>query len=86
MSSHVAERLGGHDAHSRLELFSFLKDLYDLRSKAVHSGDLGRQQKNAAEMLEKGLAVCADLIRAVIGKGGIQNWPAILTGGETPDP
>jgi hypothetical protein len=77
--------LGGRDADSRRELFLFLRKIYDLRSNAVHRGDIDRSQ-TTAEALQKGLTVCANLIRRAIDRGEIiSNWPAILTGAGIPE-
>ena len=81
--------LGGDDVGSRDRIFRLLRELYKLRSAAVHKGDLGhlkkRSKKAPADVLEQGLTVCAELIRTAINKGRvIQNWPTILLGGDAP--
>jgi len=80
-----AALLGG-DKPERLENFELLKEAYDLRSKAVHSGELKPKIKNrlTKETLEQATDVCAQIARMLIDRGSFPNWEEdYVIGGET---
>ena len=73
--------LGGGTLEERRERRKLLKQVYDLRSRAVHSGTLNRQQ--AGEILHEGSVLCANLIHRVIEQGSMPSWDDLIL---TPDP
>lgn len=68
----------------RLETFKLFKKLYDLRSKAVHSGALkSTGEADTAKTLKKGSELCAHVARKLIERGSFPNWDAeYVIGGE----
>lgn len=72
--------LGGGSLEKRKENHKLLKQVYGLRSRAVHSGTLNRQQ--ADKILHKGSVLCATLIRRVIEQGSMPDWDDLIL---TPD-
>ena len=80
--------LGGN-SQERLEIFKHLKSVYDLRSKAVHTGNLAPKSKNEPphETLEKATSICAQLARKLIDRGSFPNWEdEYVVGGQGRDP
>jgi len=66
--------------------FYRLRELYDLRSKAVHKGDISGNGIKLpdlpkipyTEFLEDGARLCASLITAIIEKGHLPNWDDVI--------
>jgi len=68
--------LGG-TKQERLEVFNLLKDAYDLRSAAVHTGRFGKDKKRGLsppQVLEKAAVVCARIARKLIEHTTFPNW------------
>ncbi|WP_162913123.1 HEPN domain-containing protein [Rhodospirillaceae bacterium SYSU D60014] len=67
--------LGG-DKAERLKTFNVLKDAYDLRSRAVHSGRLekGKRAMEPKQKLEEANSICASIARKVIERGSFPDW------------
>jgi len=71
--------LGGNH-QERMQTYNNLKTAYDLRSKAVHSGNLSskKKEKNKRETphetLRKATDTCARLARELINRGSFPNW------------
>jgi Apea-like HEPN len=74
--------LGGDDPQDRAEIQKTLKDVYDLRSRAVHTGRVEPNQKNY-EMIERGTLLCKRLILKMIQADGRVEWSTLLLGGPT---
>ncbi len=64
----------------RERLYIILRDVYNLRSAAVHSGTLSARvsDREADEILRKGLSVCAKLLAAVIDRGSMPEWDRLI--------
>jgi len=63
----------------RLETFDLLKNAYDLRSKAVHSGVLKETRKKgtpAEQILKDATNACTSIARKIITRGSFPNWDA----------
>jgi endonuclease/exonuclease/phosphatase family metal-dependent hydrolase len=54
--------------------FKLLRSAYDLRSKAVHTGLLGKNDEQALATLTDAAHVCAKIARKLIERGSFQNW------------
>jgi hypothetical protein len=54
--------------------------MYDLRSLAVHSGMVEQSQKNR-ETINRGAALCKQLIRKIIDAECCIDWNALVLGG-----
>lgn len=67
-----AHFLGGSRSE-RLDNFKRLKDVYDLRSKAVHSGRLPDKPK-VAETLESSVELCVRIARKILELGRFPRW------------
>ena len=67
--------LGG-DRPERLKTLKLLKDAYDLRSKAVHSGVLKEEQKGPPpkQILEDATNICARIAQNLIHRGSFPDW------------
>ena len=76
--------LGGEKLE-RKKTFKLLKDVYDLRSKAVHTGVL-EPKKNSPPpkpILENATSTCAGISRKLIEIGSFPNWDTdYVIGGE----
>jgi hypothetical protein len=72
--------LGGGDPRERAEVQKLLAEVYDLRSRAVHTGKVERTEKNYAK-IESGAALCKRLIRKMIEADGRIKWTSLLVGG-----
>lgn len=75
--------LGG-DKSKRLKTFKLLKEAYDLRSRAVHSGVL-RAKKNGRppeEILREATEACANIARILILRGSFPDWDTEYVIGE----
>jgi len=72
--------LGG-DEPNRLNTFKLLRDVYDLRSKAVHAGALSAERPTT-EKLEKAFSTCAQIARKLIERGSFPDWEAEYVIGE----
>jgi hypothetical protein len=73
--------LAGGTLEERKENYKLLRDAYDLRSRAVHSGNISKP--GADEVLREGSALCANLIRSVIQRGHVPRWDDLIL---TPNP
>lgn len=83
--------LGG-DPDTRRQNYIRIRELYTLRSKAAHGESIAasvsvphgpnrqRRSVNAREFLGEGTKLCADLIKAVIRRGEIPYWEAMIVG------
>lgn len=77
----------GRDFAERKDIYSLLRDLYNCRSSAAHSGKLSKKAKDAAKAeiaLKNGLPLCARAIKEVIFRGGELTsafWDELLLGG-----
>ena len=83
--------LGG-DSDTRRRNYVRIKELYALRSKAAHGENVtasisvprgpNRQRRSvdAREFLSEGTKLCADMIKAVIRRGEIPDWEAMVAG------
>jgi hypothetical protein len=69
--------LGGPN-EERVRVFNLLRDAYDLRSKAVHSGRLDPKEKIRkmvpADILSDTAAICAAVARGLIAHGSFPQW------------
>jgi hypothetical protein len=73
-----AQLLGG-DLDTRRAQLKLLRDVYDLRSAAVHNGRLKETERNTAT-LSQALQVCARLIRLAIDRGARIDFDALELG------
>ena len=72
--------LWGGGAQGRKDTFQILKKVYDLRSKAVHKGQLPDKTTNQSS-LRKGNSICAGLIERVIRRSGFpDDWTEAILG------
>jgi hypothetical protein len=72
--------LGGGDVREREEMQKILENVYDLRSRAVHTGKV-KGTEAEKQTIERGTALCKQLIRKMIeAGGGIDDWTARLLG------
>ncbi|WP_460160803.1 hypothetical protein [Pseudomonas sp. S2_B10] len=77
----------GRDFTERKDIYSLLRDLYNCRSSAAHSGKLSKKTKGEARAeiaLKDGLPLCARAIKEVIFRGGELTpsfWDELLLGG-----
>ena len=74
--------LGGIDPQERAKIQRTLKDVYDLRSSAVHTGRVEPNQKNY-ETIASGTSLCRQLILKMIQADGRVDWSTLLLGGPT---
>lgn len=77
-----AARFLGTTPESRRDITKLFRELYDLRSKAVHTGRLHRPVKDyhkIQELLAQGFAHVATAIRRII-KEGEPDWEAVVLG------
>ena len=78
----------GRDFGERKVIYSLLRDLYNCRSSAAHSGKLSKRPKDAARAesaLKEGLPLCARAIKEVILRGGELTsifWEELLLGAD----
>ena len=70
----------GNDRVGRSSLFGEFKKIYDLRSKAVHTGNL-TQNERAPEFMEKAQKLCLESIIKIIEDGELPNWNELVMGG-----
>jgi Apea-like HEPN len=78
-----AARLLGNDKAHQIEIFNLLKNVYDLRSKAVHTGDIEMKSKggrSVQEILQAGHSLAAETARRFIVNGKIPDWHDIEFG------
>jgi hypothetical protein len=70
----------GDEKTERLEIFRILKESYDLRSQAVHSGVL--KKGKAEQILEQAANICAQIALKLIERRSFPDWDAeIVIGG-----
>ena len=67
------------DQTARRNIMKTLGDVYGLRSKAVHTGDVG-SHRESAELLERGQRLCKQSILKAIQSGGFPDWNALVLG------
>jgi hypothetical protein len=68
---------------ARKDLIGVFKDLYNLRSQAVHSGQLQIKPdkiKECDELLSRGEDLCADIIYRLLEMGNWPDWDALVLG------
>lgn len=70
----------GNDHAQRLEMQKALKRLYDLRSRAVHSGTIERSAKTGAT-IARAAEICQALIRKAIELKCDIDWQSLVVGG-----
>lgn len=77
LSIRGATFLGG-EKPERLKTLKLLKDAYDLRSMAVHSGVLKKERKGSPPkvILEIGTSTCAQIALKLIERGSLPDWDA----------
>lgn len=76
--------LSSDDIATRKRNMRLLRDVYWLRSQAIHAGKLEQQYKKMAptrELLEKGLVLCSILLRRIIELDHFPDWDQLLSGG-----
>lgn len=83
--------LGG-SADERRDHYMTLRDLYNLRSKVAHQGEIidytstphstsAREKlEQSAEKLKRGEALCTRMIRQIIDTGSFPNWDELALG------
>ena len=69
----------GNDGAERKSIFDDFRKIYDLRSKAVHTGNLNRTER-APEFMANAQALCLKSIVKVIGDGTFPNWDQLVMG------
>ena len=67
------------DQAGRGKIIKDLGGVYDLRSKAVHTGDIG-SRRDFAVLLERGQQLCRQSIVKVIRNGGFPDWNQLVLG------
>ena len=67
------------DQAGRGKIMKDLRDVYGLRSKAVHTGDIG-SRRDFAVLLERGQQLCQQSIVKVIRNGGFPDWNQLVLG------
>jgi hypothetical protein len=72
--------LGGIDPQERAKIQRTLKDVYDLRSIAVHEGRFEPTDKNR-KTVASGISLCRQLILKMIQADGRVDWSTLLLGG-----
>jgi hypothetical protein len=72
--------LSGNDSKERAEIQRLLKDVYDLRSAAVHTGIVAPNAKNR-QTIGRGADLCNRLIRQVIEAEHPIKWDSLVLGG-----
>ncbi|PYT04562.1 MAG: hypothetical protein DMF60_14915, partial [Acidobacteria bacterium] len=79
-----AARLMGGSADTRTRNSSVINRVYDIRSKLVHNGERTRgdamvtlqgQRLTAAQLLKEATETCMGVIKSIILRGSIPNWP-----------
>ena len=76
----------GKSLEEREEALFELRQIYDLRSIAVHSGHLPSKwpkrssQRPTDEWLAKGATLCANLIRKIVDSGCLPDWDGLVLG------
>lgn len=70
----------GTDSMDRSSLFDNFKQIYDRRSKAVHTGNL-TQNEQTSEFTAKSQKLCLKSIVKIIEAGEIPNWDQLVMGG-----
>lgn len=73
----------GKDGEDRVALSLKFRDIYACRSKAVHAGFVGKHPgdlEKQAKLIEDGLGLCADAIRAIIIRGAFPDWGRLVMG------
>lgn len=72
--------LGAKDEKERAVIKAALRKMYDLRSRAVHSGMVEQSQQHR-ETINQGAALCKQLIRKIIDADCRVDWNALVLGG-----
>lgn len=75
-----AARLLGNNLATRKEIFDSVKEVYDLCSGAVHTGQLGKKINKLKNTIWDGVELCCKLIRKIIERGEIPDWSKIEMG------
>lgn len=76
----------GDDRADRERLYEIFKEIYNLRSKAVHEGRLPGtvtvrgQTKGTSDFIKEGHELCREAICKVIRAGELPNWDSIVLG------
>ena len=71
--------LKGENVLERQEIFRLLKRVYDLRSRAVHTGLVDANQDNR-ETVQRAVELCRQLVRKVIDLGTVSDWDELVLG------
>ena len=67
----------GNNFKERKSLFKLLKRLYDLRSRAVHSGHI-EGVASERELIASGSNLAAEMARKIIEIGGFPDWEELI--------
>lgn len=76
----------GRDPNERIELARWFRSLYDLRSKAVHTGKVdgsvkvGSNKLYVGDVLAMGFKLCNNLLQTIVECGNWPNWDRITMG------
>lgn len=87
MSQRVAWLLGGN-VDERLRIAKCVQDLYKLRSKAIHEGQISAKKKDLKTkqhveyLLDETIEICARAIKRIIVLGAFPDWEKVLLGGK----
>ncbi len=77
--------LKGANFEERKAVYKLLRDLYSLRSGAVHDGRVKEKSSYGApveDVLWNGINLCSDLIKAVVSSGEWPLWDQLILGQE----
>jgi hypothetical protein len=80
----------GHSLARRSELYRVFRALYDLRSEAVHRGEVKWERRlsgapiNVRELLDRGFDLCREALRRIIHAGAVPDWETLLLGDRKP--
>ena len=79
--------LHGGTGSERVNTYDLLNDIYDMRSKAAHGGQLKVREKFRSgetiptkDRLRQGMELCACLIRALAENKKRPNWKSLILG------
>ena len=81
----------GKDKEDRNQRLRQLKQIYDRRSKAVHSGQpsqpvkFGTDEVSISEFIRRSQELCRDSIMKFLEKGQFPDWNSLIIGGEVED-
>ncbi|MCJ7777812.1 MAG: HEPN domain-containing protein, partial [Sedimentisphaerales bacterium] len=72
----------GRNAKERKENFDLLKDIYNARSMAVHSGkiDAKKLKMSPQDVFDRGVNTCAKIIKEIISNCKFPDWNTLILG------